>query len=190
MSKSPSVERARPIATCVLSAMIGGAVVFLGQSAELRLVPLTMTFEQWTGILLASVAVLITALGVVIAIAAIWGFSAIKRGAETASTEHVRDSLANGDLGQKIDERFTAYLNERLDKGQFRELIERRVDEVVYRGSEVRAGLREDDPDAPDDDWLFDHEADQTDPFYGVDADEALELSAQDLGISSESDRK
>lgn len=147
-----------------------------------------MTFEQWTGILLASVAVLITALGVVIAIAAIWGFSAIKRGAESASTEHVRDSLANGDLGQKIDERFTAYLNERLDKGQFRELIERRVDEVVYRGSEVRAGLVEDDPDAHDDDWLFHQDADQLDPFYGEDTDETSELDTTD--ISSEGDQK
>lgn len=188
MSKSSGEAVVRTIATCGTSAIVGGIIVFIGQSAELRLKPLTMTFEQWTGILLASVAVLITALGVVIAIAAIWGFSAIKRGAESASTEHVRDSLANGDLGQKIDERFTAYLNERLDKGQFRELIERRVDEVVYRGSEVRAGLVEDDPDAHDDDWLFHQDADQLDPFYGEDTDETSELDTTD--ISSEGDQK
>ena len=151
--------------TYVGSAVTGGVIVYLGQEAELKLVPATMTFEQWAGILLASVAILITTLGVVVAIAAIWGFSGIKTGAEVAAVNHVSQSLEGGSLGDRLDARFTDFLNSRLDKGKFRELLERKVDAILYEGPQARAeGNFGDDDDV---DWI------DADDMGMVDSDDA-----------------
>jgi len=65
-----------------------------------------MSFETWAGILLACVAVIVTGLGVVIALLALWGYSNIKKAAtEAAVTESkvlVKEAIASGDFNQLI----------------------------------------------------------------------------------------
>jgi hypothetical protein len=129
----------------LLGALIGVALMMIGQGIELSVMPVGMTFTEWAGILLASVAIIITALGVVIAVAAIWGFSGIKSGAELAAIQHVTDQLAKGELSAKLDRTFTTFLTSRLRDDKFRRLIEERVDEVLFGGASARAAEDEEE---------------------------------------------
>ena len=123
----------------LLGAVIGVALMMVGQGIKLSVMPVGMTFTEWAGILLAGVAIIITALGVVIAVAAIWGFSGIKSGAELAAVQHVTDQLTKGELSAKLERTFTAFLTTRLRDDKFRRLIEERVDEVLFAGASARA---------------------------------------------------
>lgn len=76
-----------------------------------------MNFEAFTGILLTCVAILVTILGVGIAILALWGFSNIKKAAAEAavlsSEKQLRDTI---------------------NTGHFNDVINRAVEKVIYRG--------------------------------------------------------
>ena len=74
-------------------------------------------FEVWMGLLLACVAIVVTGLGVVIALAAIWGYANIKKKAtkEALKQSHVQIKKA-------------------IAANQFEELIAKAVDRAIYRG--------------------------------------------------------
>lgn len=78
-------------------------------------------FEVWTGILLACVAILVTVLGVGVALLAFWGFRNIKEASIKASTE---ESIASSEL----------IIIEAIQSGHFNDAINSVVEEVVYRG--------------------------------------------------------
>ena|GEM_PF-2774930 len=128
----------------LLGAVIGVALMMVGQGMKLSVMPVGMTFTEWAGILLAAVTISITALGVVIAVAAIWGFNGIKSGAELAAVQHVTDQLSEGKLSKNLEQTFTAFLLTRLRDDKFRRLIEERVDEVLYGGPSARAAEADD----------------------------------------------
>jgi len=78
-------------------------------------------FEVWTGILLACVAILVTVLGVGVALLAFWGFRNIKEASIKASTE---ESIKSSEL----------IITEAIQSGHFNDAINTVVEEVVYRG--------------------------------------------------------
>lgn len=61
----------KTVVVALVGGLAGAVAVMVGQGVHLSVIPIGMTFTEWAGILLASVAILITALGVVVAIAAI-----------------------------------------------------------------------------------------------------------------------
>ena len=74
-------------------------------------------FEVWTGLLLACVAILVTALGVGIALLAFWGYKNIKDAS-------VKASLNESEL----------MINQAIQTGEFNDVIYAAVERVVYRG--------------------------------------------------------
>lgn len=76
-----------------------------------------MSFAAWAGVLLACVAVIVTGLGVVIALLALWGYSNIKQAATIAAVKKSEKSI-----------------EEAIDSGQFNELIYTAVNRAIYRG--------------------------------------------------------
>lgn len=130
----------KTIAIALLSGAAGSAAVMVGQGTHLSVMPIGMTFTEWAGILLASVAILITALGVVVAIAAIWGFSGIKAGAESAAVRHVAEQFEEGgSLSPELQKAFKQFLELQLKDDKLRRYMEERVNVVLYRGPQARA---------------------------------------------------
>lgn len=130
-----------------IGGLIGATLMVVGQRADLHMKPVEMSYNDWAGVLLAAAALVVTAVGVVMAIAAIWGFSGIKTGAEVAAVEHVSDRLTKGDLGDRLDKAFTKFLDDRMKDGKLRQLLEDRVDLVLFNGPAVRAGEEDEDID-------------------------------------------
>ncbi|MGW8706085.1 hypothetical protein ACWGLL_12055 [Brevundimonas sp. NPDC055814] len=147
------------IKTWLIAAAAGAAGALLtlaSQNVRLAVIPIGMSFSEWAGLLLTSVAILVTALGVLIAIAAVWGFSGIKAGAEDAAVEHVTQQLENGGvLAPQLRKSFENFLERQLRDDRLRRYMEERVNVVIYRGAESRAEAADDDNDAeyvdPDD---------------------------------------
>lgn len=125
----------KTVVVALIAGAVGAGLTLAGQGFELSVAPVGMTFTEFAGILLAAVAILITALGVVIAIAAIWGFSGIKTGAEVAAVQHVAAQLTpGGALDKKLDVAFFAFMETRLKDVRFRQLVEDRVNEMLFGG--------------------------------------------------------
>jgi len=81
----------------------------------------TQKYESnWLSYLLASVAIIITALGVGIALLAFWGYKNIKGAA-------VEDSI------QKSKEASESFIENAIEEGKFSDLISKAVDRVIYR---------------------------------------------------------
>lgn len=120
------------VVAAIVGGLAGAALVMVGQGIELRLSPVGMDYKDFAGILLGASALVVTAVGVVIAVAAIWGFSGIKSGAEVAAVKHVADLLSNGPLGPRLDAAFQRYVERRWREGYFRNLLEEKLDEALY----------------------------------------------------------
>ena len=75
-----------------------------------------MSFETFSGILLSAVSVIVTVLGVIIALLAFWGFRNIKLTAIDASV----------DASEKK-------INEAISSGRFNDLIEKSIGYVAYK---------------------------------------------------------
>lgn len=84
---------------------------------------LGMNFSVWTGILLASVAALVTTLGVVIAIGSVFGYKKIMDSSRKEA-ERVAKDEAN-----KVAKKEVA---ERIDRGEFNSLVIEAVDRVAF----------------------------------------------------------
>lgn len=118
-----------------LGSVVGGATVFFLQSNELRLIPATMTFEQFAGILLTAVAVIVAVFGAGLAILAFWGFAQIKKESVKAAV-----SVASG----KVDE----IIRQEIASPEMEQRIMNRVDEILLgnqRDRELDEGEEEAD---------------------------------------------
>lgn len=92
-----------------------------------------MTFEEWTGILLASVAIILTALAVVIAIVSFYGYKKIINSANDIATKkstEVTTEIVKNQIHETTKvELVSLFEDERLD-----EFLLEAAGKVIYRG--------------------------------------------------------
>ena len=82
-------------------------------------------FTEWAGILLACVSVILTVLGVVIAILSFFGYRAAVKKAEDIASSKTEETVSK--IAGEI-------ISEKIDDGAFNDLIVEAVDKVTFRG--------------------------------------------------------
>lgn len=117
--------------------------------------PQPSDFTQYSAVLLTAVAVLVTTLGVFIAILAVFGYSEMKRMAQRVGEEsalrHVEGELKSGSLGATIESRVLAFLTDRYDDNRLNQMIEARIDQLLpgrRTPNAIDRALDSEDPDA------------------------------------------
>jgi type III secretory pathway component EscU len=118
------------VMSALIGGVLGGAAVFFLQSGHLNLKPATMTFEQFAGILLTAVAVIVAVFGAGLAILAFWGFRQLKQASIEASVKMAKD---------QVDE----IIRQEISSPEMEQRIRNRVDEILL-GSEKDKELDED----------------------------------------------
>jgi len=126
----------------LLGGAVGGALVWFVQTNSFHLVPVGMTYTELAATLLSAVSVLVTILGVFVALLAIWGYSQFKSFAQSAAKEHVGSQLKDGEIRTHIEGVVEKFLTSEIQSENFRSLVDKRVDYVIYSGAEQRAGLQ------------------------------------------------
>lgn len=110
-----------------------------------NLAPQGVDYIDLAAVLLTAVGVLVTVLGVAFAIAAIWGYTELKRSAvmaaETAALEEVKEQIENGDIRRYLERA----INEEINSDQMEVRIKARVDDVVFGNPAVDDELEQDD---------------------------------------------
>ena len=98
-----------------------------------------LNFAVWSGIALTCVAVILTALGIVMAIFSFFGYKKMINGAKEAATRisTERATEVTGELVPGITE---TVLLKMLDEGKFDNLIFDGIEKVAYRGIEFSGG--------------------------------------------------
>jgi uncharacterized membrane protein len=118
--------------------LAGTLIALVVAGTELNVKPVNLTWEEVAALVLGCVAVLVTALGVLVAVAAIWGFRGIKGGAESAAVNHVSEQL-KGKLGDRLEDAFERYIDAGMTDGSLRRMLEQRVDLMLFGGAAARA---------------------------------------------------
>ena len=98
-----------------------------------------MTYPELAAVVLTSVAVLVTVLGVFIAVLTVWGYSQFKDIARSAAVKRVEEQIAEGRLRKDIEEIVTLHVTKSISQGEIRVLLEQRVDRLIYSGAEKRS---------------------------------------------------
>ncbi|ANY20522.1 hypothetical protein A6F68_02014 [Tsuneonella dongtanensis] len=147
----------------ILPLVVGGitgafaSVILLGWLGDLT--PNGFSYLDLAAVLLTAVGVLVTVLGVAFAIAAVWGFSELKRSAtlaaQEAAVEEVKEQIENGEIRRYLERA----ISEEINSDEMEERIKVRVDEVTFGNRAKDDELYQDDvegegaPDAlPNDD--------------------------------------
>jgi hypothetical protein len=121
------------------SAAIGAIAVSYAQSGKLFLVP-AGSYQDLAAIMLGAVGVIVTIFGVVLAIAAFWGFAQMKqeavRTATEASLEHLKEQVGDGDIRDYILSEVERLMNDELNSQRMAKRIEARVDQIVLGNDE------------------------------------------------------
>ncbi|MCE0813556.1 hypothetical protein [Buttiauxella sp. S04-F03] len=98
-----------------------------------------LNFAVWSGIVLTSVAVILTALGIVMAIFSFFGYKKMINGAKDAATRISTEKAT--EVTEKLVPSITeTVLLQLLDKGKFDDLIFDGIEKVAYRGIEFAGG--------------------------------------------------
>lgn len=129
------------------SAALGGMAVSYAQSGRLYLVP-AGSYQDLAAIMLGAVGVIVTIFGVVLAIAAFWGFEQMKKeairtacvqavpAATNAALEHLKEQVGNGDVRDFILGEVERLMNDELNSPRMAKRIEVRVDQIVLGNDE------------------------------------------------------
>lgn len=119
-----------------LGAIVGGALVWLGQTGNFRLRPAEMSYADLAAILLTSVAVIVAIFGGVLALAALWGFNQLKRdavsAAEKAGLGEVKEQIENGTMRDYIKSEIERLTDEEFKSERMDKRINQRVDAVAF----------------------------------------------------------
>ncbi|MDP2763838.1 MAG: hypothetical protein Q8O54_03265 [Brevundimonas sp.] len=109
------------------------AVLWLGLAGPRQ--PGSGDYIAYSAVLLTAVAVLVTVLGVFVAILALAGYAEMKRMAqrvgEESAVKHVKDELERGSLGTNIDSRVMDFLTEKYDDNRLSQMIEARIYQMM-----------------------------------------------------------
>lgn len=104
-----------------------------------------MSYSDWAVITLACVAVLVTALGVLMAILAVWGYKNIAKEAKTSAEIASNDAssrIAKLEVEKCINDIAKEELIKLIDSGELRKHLEDAVD-LIYRNNTLTGGLRD-----------------------------------------------
>lgn len=120
----------------LLGAIVGGGIVWIGQSGSFQLRPVGMTYPDLAVILLTAVAVIVAIFGGMLALVAIWGFNQLKRdavsAAETAGSAEIREQIENGALRDYIKAEIERLTIEEINSERMDHRIKGRVDAVAF----------------------------------------------------------
>jgi hypothetical protein len=144
LSDDGDEPRTKVIVTSLIGGVVGGlaiAAIFVGVHSvwPRRLMPNDMPYQDLAAVLLTSVAVIVTVLGVSMAILAVWGYASFERIAKKAARDYVKSDLKNGKLKQQVEilavETMTRYMDEAMgDQGKLRLMLEARLDRALLAG--------------------------------------------------------
>lgn len=121
---------------------MGAIAASYAQSGKLYLVP-AGSYQDLAAIMLGAVGVIVTIFGVVLAIAAFWGFEQMKKeaiqtacikavpAATGAALEHLKEQVGNGDVRDFILSEIERLMNDELNSPRMAKRIEARVDQIV-----------------------------------------------------------
>jgi hypothetical protein len=116
--------------------VIGGALVWIGQSGSFQLHPASMSYADLAATLLSAVGVIITIFGGILGIAAIWGFNQLKgdavNAAANAGAKEIREQIENGPLRDYIKAEIEGLVDEEIDSARMTQRIKDRVDAVAF----------------------------------------------------------
>jgi hypothetical protein len=98
-----------------------------------------MPYQDLAAVLLTAVAVIVTVLGVSMAILAVWGYASFERIAKKAARDYVKGDIKNGKLRRQVEilavETMTRYMDEAMgDQGKLRSMLEERLDRALFAG--------------------------------------------------------
>jgi hypothetical protein len=100
----------------------------------------SISFVEYTGIALACVAILITALGIGVAILSVWGYNNIKKSTDKISNEvanEVATRVASSQAKTDIPEIVKSQLSEQIKEGKFNDSLQDAVD-MIMRNNKAR----------------------------------------------------
>lgn len=105
-----------------------------------------LNFAVWSGIILTSVAVLLTILGITIAVFSFFGYRKVMNSARDAAKQSSKIEAS------KVAERLAPKLTEQIllkliEKGSFDKIIQQSIEKVTYRGIEFSSGDMLEDKD-------------------------------------------
>ncbi|EOV9631362.1 hypothetical protein ACN5LM_002910, partial [Cronobacter dublinensis] len=98
-----------------------------------------LNFAVWSGILLTSVAVILTALGIVMAVFSFFGYKKMINGAKEAATR-ISTEKASEVTEELVPNITETVLLKLLEEGKFDDLIFEGIEKVAYRGIEFSGG--------------------------------------------------
>jgi uncharacterized membrane protein len=143
---SPPEGSSRPlwkqIVIPLLSAVTGAIAATYAQSGKLYLIP-AGSYQDLAAIMLGAVGVIAAIFGVVVAIAAFWGFAQMKQeavrtacaqaipAATVAALDHLKEQVGNGDIRNYIFGEVERLMQEELNSPRMAKRIEARVDQIV-----------------------------------------------------------
>jgi H+/Cl- antiporter ClcA len=130
---------ARLIVAAIIGGLIGAFAVWMGQGHSLKLVPGEMSYADLAATMLGAAGIILTTLGLVIGILALWGYSQFKNMVERSAIAHVTRSVADGDLKKLVTQTSVDYIKADLDAGELRKIFEERLDKILVQGPEDRA---------------------------------------------------
>jgi hypothetical protein len=106
---------------------------------------LEMSYADMAAIMLGAVSVIVTVLGVFIAILALWGYSQFKKSAMRAAAHHVSNALESGSLRTEVERLIISEVVSQLDGGKLEKIMEDRVNRALFSGAQRRT-RSDDDP--------------------------------------------
>lgn len=103
-----------------------------------------MSYADLAAIILTGVAVIVTTLGVGVALATIWGISQFKAMTKSAAEEHVERLVKDGNLDEKIGKQVEQLFKDRMSDGDLRKILENRVDALLLTSAGDRERTNDD----------------------------------------------
>jgi len=129
-------QRGWNIAALVASALSGSYVVSLMHEGRFRIF-WDMKSSDWTAIVLACSALILTAVGIFVAILALWGWGTIKRDSLTAARKEAKRCvdayLGSPEAEKRINQAVEHWFNRNADQGTLFPYI----NEIVRRASDM-----------------------------------------------------
>lgn len=142
----------RTIGSTLLGGLIGGTVVWIGQSGSFRLIPADMSYSDLAAVLLAAVGVIVAIFGGVLALAAIWGFTQLKRdavtAAEVAGASEIKQQINNGSIRDQILAEINRLTDAEFKSPRMDQRIQSRVDAVTFGRADADRLLENDGDEA------------------------------------------
>jgi hypothetical protein len=133
-----------------LLGLLSGVVLSVCALVGLKIRPeqlseIGMSYADLAAILLGAVAIIVTVLGVVMAILAFWGYSQFRKSSKTAAVQFVKSELEKGKIRTEISEIIVAEVIKQLDDGRLNKIIEDAVNRNIITGPSRRKSERTDE---------------------------------------------